>query len=79
MTTRANSQFPRPDLHRLDTQPYGLRRDFPDGLPRLYRRGRGGPLMDIARSLGISAVDDDLAGVTALFRLDDANRPEQVP
>lgn len=24
MTTRANSQFPRPDFHRLDTQPYGL-------------------------------------------------------
>jgi hypothetical protein len=25
MTTRPNSQLPRPDLHRLDTQPYGLR------------------------------------------------------
>jgi len=25
ITTRANSQLPRPDLHRLDTQPYGLR------------------------------------------------------
>ena len=25
MTTRANSLFPRPDLHRLDKQPYGLR------------------------------------------------------
>src|SRR5450631_1158333 len=25
MTTRANSQFPRPDFHRLDKQPYGLR------------------------------------------------------
>ena len=24
ITTRANSQFPRPDLHRLDKQPYGL-------------------------------------------------------
>src|ERR1039457_6088151 len=24
MTTRPNSQLPRPDLHRLDTQPYGL-------------------------------------------------------
>ena len=25
MTTRANSQFPRPDFHRQDKQPYGLR------------------------------------------------------
>jgi len=25
MTTRANSQFPRPDFHRIDKQPYGLR------------------------------------------------------
>ena len=25
ITTRAHSQFPRPDLHRLDTRPYGLR------------------------------------------------------
>ena len=25
ITTRVNSQFPRPDLHRLDTQHYGLR------------------------------------------------------
>ena len=25
ITTRANSQFPRPDFHRLDRQPYGLR------------------------------------------------------
>ncbi len=24
ITTRANNQFPRPDLHRLDTQPYRL-------------------------------------------------------
>ena len=43
--------------------------------------------MDIARSRRISAVGNDLAGVTAPFRLDDAtrsfyesaNRPEQVP
>jgi len=25
MTTRANSQLPRPDFHRQDKQPYGLR------------------------------------------------------
>jgi hypothetical protein len=25
ITTRVNSQFPRPDFHRLDRQPYGLR------------------------------------------------------
>ena len=25
ITTRVNSQFPRPDFHRLDKQPYGLR------------------------------------------------------
>ena len=28
MTTRVNSQFPGPDFHRQDTQPYGLRRGF---------------------------------------------------
>ena len=25
---RAYSQFPQPDLHRLDTQPYGLQTEF---------------------------------------------------
>jgi hypothetical protein len=28
MTTRANNQFPRPDLHRLDKQPYRLQTKF---------------------------------------------------
>jgi hypothetical protein len=35
MTTWASSQFPRPDLHRQDTQPYGLHtgsQDFQDSL-----------------------------------------------
>src|SRR6185295_15965150 len=30
MTTRANSQFPRPDFHRQDEQPYGPRADETD-------------------------------------------------
>jgi hypothetical protein len=29
MTTRPLSQLPRPDLHRQDTQPYGLRQNEP--------------------------------------------------
>jgi hypothetical protein len=34
ITTRANNQFPRPDLHRLDKQPYRLRTKA-----RRFRRG----------------------------------------
>ena len=34
MTTRANSQFPRPDFHRQDKQPYG---------PATDRKGGGYP------------------------------------
>jgi hypothetical protein len=33
MTTRANSLFPRPDLHRQDTPPYGLRKETPGSKP----------------------------------------------
>ena len=34
MTTRVNSQFPRPDFHRQDKQPYGLRATARERLPR---------------------------------------------
>ena len=37
ITTRANSQFPRPDFHRLDTQPYRLRRLRVFSSPRLLQ------------------------------------------
>ena len=35
ITTRANNQFPRPDFHRLDKQPYRLQ-PFKGGIARLY-------------------------------------------
>jgi len=30
ITMRANSQFPQPDLHRLDMRPYGLHAEYAD-------------------------------------------------
>lgn len=38
ITTRANNQFPRPDFHRLDKQPYRLQ-PLPRGTPRRLRQG----------------------------------------
>ena len=41
ITTWVNSQFPRPDFHRLDTQPYGL---HAEATGCLQHRRSGGPL-----------------------------------
>jgi hypothetical protein len=38
ITTRANNQFPRPDFHRLDKQPYRLQ-PFGRGTPCFLRQG----------------------------------------
>ncbi len=37
ITTRANNQFPRPDLHRLDEQPYRLHAEFAEDYSRRYQ------------------------------------------
>ena len=48
ITTRANRQFPRPDFHRLDTQPYGLHANIEHRTPTgtaiaaFLAPGRGG-------------------------------------
>jgi len=41
ITTRRDSQLPRPDLHRQDTQPYRLRRREPRGVPPTGRQVGG--------------------------------------
>jgi len=38
ITTRANNQFPRPDFHRLDKQPYRLQ-PLDKGTPHSLRQG----------------------------------------
>jgi hypothetical protein len=40
MTTRANSLFPRPDLHRQDTPPSGLRTNLTNGKRHIEAGGR---------------------------------------
>jgi len=47
ITTRANGQFPRPDLHRQDKQPYGLR-----------PRERAKNVETTPRSQGVGRLDD---------------------
>src|SRR5271165_4032521 len=48
MTTRASSQFPRPDSHRQDTPPYGLREEG----RKAGTRSRGNDLLSFERCLG---------------------------
>jgi len=59
MTTRANSQFPRPDFHRQDKQPYGLRATVREWLQTFHSSRlpapENGPLI-ISRRLCISAL-----------------------
>ena len=58
MTTRANSQFPRPDFHRQDRQPYGLRATVRESSPKkLCRRAlRSGRLVQRPKSLRIVGI-----------------------
>ena len=52
MTTRANSLFPRPDFHRQDTPPYGLRNyensTRPGTCARRFGRWKGGQNATVA-------------------------------
>ncbi len=54
ITTRASSQFPRPDSHRQDTPPYGLRQEA----------GTIAPLLDIPSQAELSLS----AAIKSIFR-----------
>src|SRR4051794_33518489 len=73
MTTRANSRFPRPDSHRLDTPHYGLRTDGTESTDgdgarnRLsYSRRLGG--LDEARVTGIRVAGGRAGGAPPVPR-----------